>query len=253
MFDTVNGLPAHPLFIHIVVVLLPLSAIGMIALVVIPQFRGKVQKYFVASGVLISLVGAFIAKESGAALQQTRGVTDEHHDWGNRTFYLAIALTLISALWLWLDTKPKSLVRTVTGILVVVISLAAVISTVLAGDSGATQVWEDSASSSTISMTADPEKSHSTVDPEVTSEPAATSEPVITVAAVAGHNSANDCWAIVNGSIYDLTQWISAHPGGSGPIESICGVDATAAFTNKHGGQGAPEARLASFKIGFLG
>ena len=259
MFDTVNGLPAHPLFIHIVVVLLPLSAIGMIALVVIPQFRGKVQKYFVASGVLISLVGAFIAKESGAALQQTRGVTDEHHDWGNRTFYLAIALTLISALWLWLDTKPKSMVRTVTGILVVLISLAAVISTVLAGDSGAKQVWEDSASSSTISMTADPEKSNSTVDSEVTSEPAATpepaatSEPVITVAAVAGHNSANDCWAIVNGSIYDLTQWISAHPGGRGPIESTCGVDATAAFTNKHGGQGAPEARLASFKIGILG
>ena len=253
MFDTVNGLPAHPLFIHIVVVLLPLSAIGMIALVVVPQFRGKVQKYFVASGVLISLVGAFIAKESGAALQQTRGVTDEHHDWGNRTFYLAIALTFISALWLWLDTKPKSLVRTVTQILVVLISLAAVISTVLAGDSGATQVWQDKATSSTISMTAEPKKPHSTVDPEVTSEPAETSEPAITAAAVAGHNTNNDCWAIVNGSIYDLTQWISAHPGGRVPIESMCGVDATAAFTSQHGGQGAPEARLASFKIGILG
>ena len=68
MFDTVNGLPAHPLFIHIVVVMLPLSAMGMIALVVIPQFRGKVQKYFVATGVLISVAGAFIAKQSGAAL-----------------------------------------------------------------------------------------------------------------------------------------------------------------------------------------
>ena len=88
---------------------------------------------------------------------------------------------------------------------------------------------------------------------EISSEAAVASEPVITVAAVAGHNSANDCWAIVNGSIYDLTQWISAHPGGRGPIESICGVNATAAFTNKHGGQGAPEARLASFKIGILG
>ena len=253
MFDTVNGLPAHPLFIHIVVVLLPLSAIGMIALVVIPQFRGKVQKYFVASGVLISLVGAFVAKESGAALQQSRGVTNEHHDWGNRTFYVAIALTLISALWLWLDTKPKSMARTVTGILVVLISLAAVISTVLAGDSGAKQVWEDSASSSTISMTADPEKPHRTVDPGVTSDPAATSDPVITVAAVAVHDTSNDCWAIVNSSVYNLNQWISAHPGGKGPINSMCGVDATAAFTNHHGGQEAPEARLASFKIGILG
>ena len=89
--------------------------------------------------------------------------------------------------------------------------------------------------------------------PEVPPEPAAISEPVFTVAAVAGHSTSDDCWAIVNGSIYDLTQWISAHPGGSGPIESICGVDATAAFTNKHGGQGTPEARLAGFKIGILG
>ena len=38
MFDTVNGLPAHPLFIHVVVVMLPLSAFGMIALVVSHNF-----------------------------------------------------------------------------------------------------------------------------------------------------------------------------------------------------------------------
>ena len=242
MFDTVNGLPAHPLFIHVVVVLLPLSAFGMIALVVIPQFRGKVQKYFVATGVIISLVGAFVAKESGAALAQTRGVTDEHHDWGNRTFYLAIALALFSALWLWLDTKSKSVIRTVTGILVVLISLAAVISTFLTGDSGAKQVWAGEASApSATSMI------EGAVDPEVAAESA------ITVDDVAEHATSDDCWSIINGDIYDLTGWISEHPGGSGPIESICGLDATQVFSNQHGGQSEPESELAGFKIGILG
>ena len=202
MLDTINGLPAHPLFINIVVVLLPLSAIGMIALVVIPQFRGTVQKYFVASGVVISAIGAFIAKESGAALEQTRGVTDEHHAWGNRTLYLAIALTVVSALWLWLDTKPKSKTKLATGIIVVLVSLAAITSTVFAGDSGAKAVWE-TRTSEPAAATADP-----TVDPsEVVT--------AIPLSEVALHSSGDDCWSAVDGNVYDLTKWISEHPGGS--------------------------------------
>ena len=248
MFDTVNGMAAHPLFIHIVVVLLPLSAIGMIALVVIPQFRGNVQKYFVAAGVLISLVGAFVAKESGQALAEVRGVTNEHQDWGNRTFYLAIALVVISALWLWLDAKPKSVARTVTGIMVVIVSLAAIISTVLTGDSGAQQVWAESTQSSAASTPSEV----TTVESEVTTAES-TVDSAMTLTVVAQHSTADDCWSAISGSVYDLTQWISAHPGGSGPIESICGLDATQAFSNQHDGQGKPETNLAGFKIGSLG
>lgn len=241
MFDTVNGMAAHPLFIHIVVVLLPLSAIGMVALVVIPQFRGNVQKYFVAAGVLISLVGAFVAKQSGQALAEVRGVANEHQDWGNRTFYLAIALVVVSALWLWLDTKPKSVARTGTGIIVVIVSLAAIISTVLTGDSGAQQVWAESTQASAAATPSEVTTAESTVDS------------AITLAVVNQHSTADDCWSAISGSVYDLTQWISAHPGGSGPIESICGIDATQAFSDQHDGQGKPETNLAGFKIGPLG
>ena len=240
IFETVNGLPAHPLFIHIVVVLLPLSAIGMIALVVIPQFRGTVQKYFVASGVVISVIGAFIAKESGAALAQTRGVTDEHHDWGNRTFYLAITLTLVSALWLWLDTKPKSKTKLATGTIVVLVSLAAITSTVLAGDSGAKAVWETRAS-------------EPYVVPTVDSQESAAQETGIPLSEVALHSSVEDCWTAIGGNVYDLTKWISEHPGGSGPIESMCGVDSTEAFTGQHGGQNKPNRELNDYKVGVLG
>jgi cytochrome b involved in lipid metabolism len=73
-----------------------------------------------------------------------------------------------------------------------------------------------------------------------------------TAAQVAQHNSASSCYTIVNGVVYDLTDWISQHPGGSRAIIRMCGVDGTAEFMDQHGGQGRPEAELANYKIGIL-
>ena len=237
--ETVFGIPAHPLLVHAVVVLLPLSAIGMIALVLIPKFRGKVQKYFVAGALLISTVSAYVTQESGRTLNKVEGVSEYHQEWGSRTFYAALALAAISAVWFWLDTKPKSIYQTITGILVVLVSLLAITATVLAGHSGAQSVWEEMAATTTTA--------------EAKSATAAAIESVFTLAEVAQHAIAEDCWSVVNENVYDLTQWISAHPGGSGSIESMCGVDASTPFNNQHNGQSDPEAKLASFKIGILG
>ena len=75
----------------------------------------------------------------------------------------------------------------------------------------------------------------------------------LTAAAVAQHNSATDCWSIVSGNVYDLTKWVGLHPGGASVIRSMCGIDATAAYTGKHG-NGANAARnLAFYKLGALG
>jgi cytochrome b involved in lipid metabolism len=229
--EVVFGIPAHPLLVHAVVVLLPLSAIGMIAMVLIPPFRGNVQKYFVAGTLVVATGSAYLAKESGQTLNMTTGVSEYHQEWGSRTFYAALVLVVLSAIWFWLDTKPKSVYKLITGVLVVLVSLAAITATVLAGHSGAQSVWEeapstpiDIASSATIALTE-----------------------------VAQHSTADDCWSVVNGNVYDLTQWINEHPGGSGSIESMCGVDASTAFNNQHNGQGKPETALESFQIGTLG
>jgi cytochrome b involved in lipid metabolism len=69
---------------------------------------------------------------------------------------------------------------------------------------------------------------------------------------VATHNNSKDCWAIIGSSVYNLTSWISKHPGGEKAILSLCGKDGTAAFNNQHGGQARPEATLATFFIGTL-
>lgn len=73
-----------------------------------------------------------------------------------------------------------------------------------------------------------------------------------TVSAVATHKTKTDCWTIVNGSVYDVTSWISKHPGGAQAIVSLCGIDGSSAFGDQHGGQRKPEQELASFKIGTI-
>ena len=39
-----------------------------------------------------------------------------------------------------------------------------------------------------------------------------------TKAQVKRHNTPGNCWAIVNGSVYNFTAWISRHPGGGSAI-----------------------------------
>lgn len=69
---------------------------------------------------------------------------------------------------------------------------------------------------------------------------------------VAKHNLSSDCWSAVNSKVYDLTSWISQHPGGSSQIMSICGIDGSGAFNQQHTGAREPAEELASFYIGDL-
>ncbi|MFZ2556163.1 MAG: cytochrome b5-like heme/steroid binding domain-containing protein [Minisyncoccia bacterium] len=73
-----------------------------------------------------------------------------------------------------------------------------------------------------------------------------------TMTQVAMHNSAASCYSVVSGVVYDLTSYVSKHPGGQSAIKSICGVDGTAGFGGQHGGQSKPTNTLAQFKIGVL-
>lgn len=79
-----------------------------------------------------------------------------------------------------------------------------------------------------------------------------TSVKSITLAQVANHASQSSCWSAIDGGVYDLTPWISEHPGGEEAILSICGIDGSAAFNDQHGGDGRASSRLAAFKIGTL-
>ena len=72
------------------------------------------------------------------------------------------------------------------------------------------------------------------------------------MADVAAANIKTKCWTAIGGNVYDLTSWITQHPGGQGAILSLCGKDGTAAFNAQHGGQARPEQELKSLLIGTL-
>ena len=73
-----------------------------------------------------------------------------------------------------------------------------------------------------------------------------------TLSEVAKHSSNSNCWTAINGEVYDVTPFIDQHPGGSGAILFLCGIDGSEAFNNQHGGQNRPANELAGLKIGVL-
>lgn len=52
---------------------------------------------------------------------------------------------------------------------------------------------------------------------------------------ITSHNAEDDCWTIIDGNIYDITEYVNFHPGGKQQILTACGVDATEAFNTKGG------------------
>ena len=91
-----------------------------------------------------------------------------------------------------------------------------------------------------------------TPKPSVTPTAAATVAAGYTMAQVKANKSAAKCWSVINGDVYDLTKWISAHPGGAGEIESLCGTDGTQDFIAMHRGQGRPISVLGNYLLGPL-
>lgn len=89
-----------------------------------------------------------------------------------------------------------------------------------------------------------------------------TSEPAFTPEEVAQHNVATDCWTIIDSKVYDITSYISRHPGGN-EILAACGTDGTTLFNQRttsggeRVGSGTPHSRsaadqLATFYIGIV-
>jgi hypothetical protein len=89
------------------------------------------------------------------------------------------------------------------------------------------------------------------------SAPAPVQKPVttnlpLTLDEVKKHNSADDCWSIIDGNIYDLTNWVDSHPGGKERITAICGKDGTSSFLGKHSNSNSAKSQLTRFDLGKL-
>ena len=87
--------------------------------------------------------------------------------------------------------------------------------------------------------------------PTPTPTPAST-QAGYTMADVKKANTRAKCWSAIDGNVYDLTAWISAHPGGASAITFLCGIDGSNAFKAQHEGQGKPSLRLSQYLLGPL-
>jgi L-lactate dehydrogenase (cytochrome) len=57
---------------------------------------------------------------------------------------------------------------------------------------------------------------------------------VVHFSEVQKHNTKDDCWIIVNNSVYDVTQFVDDHPGGAGIVLQVAGTNATESFLHAH-------------------
>lgn len=236
------GLPLHPLVVHLVVIALPVGALATVAAVVSPTVRTRYAPLALAT-LTLGTLGAAAAKFSGEDLAETVTLPERHATLGNATLLVAVATAALGWLWWWLDRRQAkapagtaSFATMLAGGVLATAALALTVLTVLTGHAGAQATW-----STRLAADAAP----------AAAQPAAPT--TYTLADVAEHATPEDCWAAIDGGVYDLTSWVALHPGGGNRIQPLCGTDATAQFSLQHQGEGRPNAQLAAFRIGDLG
>ncbi|KKP69367.1 hypothetical protein A2X44_04410 [candidate division CPR3 bacterium GWF2_35_18] len=84
----------------------------------------------------------------------------------------------------------------------------------------------------------------------------ATDNKKFTLEEIATHNSEDDCYLIIEDKVYNVTSFISSHPGGQAILQG-CGTDATTLFETKPMGSNTPHSQsarnlLQSYYIGDL-
>ena len=165
--DTLFGLPAHPLLVHIPIVLLPLAAIGVIAMLIKPTWHRRYRWVVLGMGIAGAL-GATLAAQAGEELanrvedvegRESAARWHHHAELGdtarNVALVFAIALAVFVLLPWWDErrtrradsdsTEPSRQHRVVTLVVSAVVVLAAagtVVTIVQAGHTGSKSVWE---------------------------------------------------------------------------------------------------------------
>jgi hypothetical protein len=156
VFDLINGLPVHPLVVHAVVVLVPLAALGTIAIALRPAWR-RTYGPPVAALAILGAVLCPVATSSGEALARRVGNPDRHAELGGQLVWFVVPLAVLAlALVLRERRRPAtgatagapgagpgaaSAVVTVVAALAVLAALATGFQAYRVGDSGANAVW----------------------------------------------------------------------------------------------------------------
>ncbi len=154
---TFNGLPLHPLVVHAVVVLVPLTVLAAIVFAVLPKQRWLL-RWPLAAGAVVSAAVTIVAKQSGEKLQtsfENSPLVKIHVDRANLFILLVygfaiIALIAVSTLGGSSQLASVALARAAVGgravqlaiaSILVVASIIVAVQIARVGDAGSRAVW----------------------------------------------------------------------------------------------------------------
>jgi hypothetical protein len=153
-----NGLPLHPLVVHVVVVFAPLAGIGGILYAVVPKWRWWMRWPLVACAVIAAAAG-IVAVQSGQSLENQRHLQTlpelaTHSARGRFLRWVMLAFLVPTALAAWQLGGPSpvgndgrsrpgrtGVVAWAIQLLLVAGAITVLVCVFLTGDSGSRSVW----------------------------------------------------------------------------------------------------------------
>ncbi len=160
MFDTVFGLPTHPLIVHAVVIFVPLTALAAVALTAVPRWRTRFG-VLAALAALTSIGSVYVAQEAGERLEDRVlrpedapfELVLEHTELGEQLLpymlVLSIALLALIGLAVWAKRRGAARPSWVNiagwgiGAVSIVGAVLSIIYVIRIGHSGTEAVWSD--------------------------------------------------------------------------------------------------------------
>jgi hypothetical protein len=145
----INGLPAHVLLVHVVVVLVPLTALALVAGAISARF-GKRLGVLLPLLAFVALVSVPLTTHAGEWLKRHMGgddpLVDKHAALGDTLLPWALGLFVIAAAVWWIGRRasgnPAMALRVVVAVLAIVVSVGSVVQVYRIGDSGARAAWQ---------------------------------------------------------------------------------------------------------------
>lgn len=149
MFHSIDGLPLHPLVVHAVVVLLPLTSLGVLASAFVPALRRRLGALLPLGGV-VSFVLTPVATQSGEFLERKVGDPGKHAELGDQLIWFALALAIVAVAQYVAGRRADASVTrsggraplaTAVTVLAVLVPLASLVQVYRVGESGARAAW----------------------------------------------------------------------------------------------------------------
>ncbi|MGW4601861.1 DUF2231 domain-containing protein [Streptomyces sp. NPDC004532] len=154
----INGLPAHVLLVHVVVVLIPLTALALVTAALWPRAARRLGSLLPVLA-LAALISVPLTTQAGEWLERhvdNNALVRRHTELGDGVLPWALGVFVLAVVVWWTAGRAAAEprqggaagraalpVRIVVGVLSLAVALGAVVDVYRIGDSGAKAAWHD--------------------------------------------------------------------------------------------------------------